>query len=89
MTDKHDNKRRETTELRAALLTGGPTGHTGSHAPTGAPLPDVLRTLSSFYGVELTASDTTKRLTGDLDTTSLQRNIDIIEQVLDVSIKER
>lgn len=54
-----------------------------------APLADVLHTLSTYYHVRLTASDTSKRLTADFDTANLNSIITIIEQTLDVKIKER
>lgn len=53
------------------------------------PLDDVLRTLSIFYHVHLTASDTNKHLTADFDTKSLNSIITVIEQTLDVKIEER
>lgn len=53
-----------------------------------APLADVLHTLSSYYHVRLTASDTSKRLTADFDTKSLNSIILVIEQTLDVKIEK-
>ena len=53
-----------------------------------APLGDVLHTLSTYYHVRLTASDTGKRLTADFDTKSLNSIITVIEQTLDVKIEK-
>lgn len=52
------------------------------------PLGDVLHTLSTYYHVRLTASDTGKRLTADFDTSSLNSIILVIEQTLDVKIEK-
>ena len=60
--------------------------HTFHFADT--PLGDVLHTLSSYYHVRLTASDTGKRLTADFDTSSLNSIITVIEQTLDVKIEK-
>lgn len=51
-----------------------------------APLSDVLATLSSYYHVRLTASDTSKQLTADYDADSLDEIISLINQTLNVSI---
>lgn len=53
------------------------------------PLDDVLHTLSTYYHVRLTASDTNKHLTADFDTASLNSIINVIEQTLDVKIEKR
>lgn len=54
------------------------------------PLPEVLQELSKYGGgSELTASDMSKRLTGDFSTDSIQRAIQIIEQTLDVKISHK
>ena len=50
------------------------------------PLPEVLTTLSSYYHVRLTTSDTSKRLTADFDADSLDSIIDLISQTLGVRI---
>ena len=53
------------------------------------PLDDVLRTLSTYYHVRLTADNMSKRLTADFDTANLNSIITVIEQTLDVKIEER
>ena len=53
------------------------------------PLDDVLRTLSTYYHVRLTADNMSKRLTADFDTANLNSIINVIEQTLDVKIEER
>lgn len=50
------------------------------------PLSEVLRQLSSHYGVQLTAADIDKHLTGDFAADSLDVIIGMIEEVLDVEI---
>ena len=51
------------------------------------PLPQVLSDLEAHYHVRLTASDTTKHLTGDFQAEKLSDMVDIIEKVLGVNIK--
>ncbi|MGI6233026.1 MAG: FecR family protein [Prevotella sp.] len=53
------------------------------------PLTQVLNDLETYYNVRLTASDTTKHLTGDFQTENLSDMLDIIEKVLDVRIEEK
>lgn len=50
------------------------------------PLPEVLQTMGDFYGVRLEADDSTKRLTADFDTLSLEHNLQMIEETLGVKI---
>lgn len=50
------------------------------------PLADVLVTLSRYYHVRLTASDSSKRLTADYDADSLDDIIALIQQSLGVKI---
>ena len=52
------------------------------------PLPDVLNELSTYYGVTLTASDSTRHLTGDFSGETLDDILSMIEEVLDVEIKK-
>ena len=53
------------------------------------PLPEVLATLSRYYHVPLTATDTNKRLTADFDADSLDTIIGLINQTLVVSITKQ
>lgn len=50
------------------------------------PLPEVLKELTKLSGVRYTASDNTKRLSGDFVTDSLPQVIQVIEETLEVSI---
>lgn len=50
------------------------------------PLPEVLATLSRYYHVRLTASDTGKRLTADIDADDLDNIISLVSQTLNVHI---
>ena len=50
------------------------------------PLPQVLAVLGQHYGAHLTASDTTRHLTGDFSGESLPEILGMIEEVLDVNI---
>ena len=52
------------------------------------PLPEVLSTLSRYYHVRLTASDTGKRLTADFDADDLDNIISLVSQTLNVSISK-
>lgn len=52
------------------------------------PLPEVLSTLSRYYHVRLTASDTGKRLTADFDADSLDNIISLVNQTLNVNISK-
>ena len=52
------------------------------------PLPEVLSTLSRYYHVRLTASDTGKRLTADFDADSLDNIISLVSQTLNVNISK-
>ena len=51
-----------------------------------APVNAVLKDLEQCYGVKFTASDTTKRLTGDFETSSMDTVISIIEKTLNTKI---
>ncbi|MBR1415761.1 MAG: DUF4974 domain-containing protein [Prevotella sp.] len=53
-----------------------------------APLSEVLDELDRYYGVSLTASDTTRHLTGDFSGQQLDEIIGMIEEVLDVKISQ-
>lgn len=53
------------------------------------PLPQVLSELSSHYGVPLEASDTARHLTGDFTSESLDATIQMIEEVLNVTIVQQ
>lgn len=53
------------------------------------PLPQVLSELGSYYGVTLTASDTTRHLTGDFEADDLDLLLDMIEQTLHVEIERQ
>lgn len=52
------------------------------------PLTEVLENLSKLSGVQYTASDESKRLTGDFDTDSIPQVIQIIEETLGVTIRK-
>lgn len=54
-----------------------------------APMDEVLRVLGEYYGMRLTASDTSKRLTGDFDARNRQQVIQVIEETLGIEIKEK
>ena len=49
---------------------------------------DVLKELSEFYGVTLSASDTECRVTAEFRTDSLERILAMLEKVLEVRIKK-
>lgn len=51
------------------------------------PINEALREIGRRYGVELTASDTTRCITGDFETDDLPTLIDMIEQTLDIDIQ--
>lgn len=53
------------------------------------PLPQVLRTLSTYYGLTFTANDTTRQLTGDFDARDRETVVSIIEQTLNINIKQQ
>lgn len=53
-----------------------------------APMDEVLRVLGEYYGMRLTASDMSKRLTGDFDARNRQQVIQVIEETLGIEIKE-
>ena len=52
------------------------------------PLPEVLEALGQHYGVQLTATDTTRCLTGDFIGESLDEILSMIEDVLGVNISQ-
>ena len=52
------------------------------------PLSEVLSTLSRYYHVRLTASDTVKRLTADFDADDLDDIISLVSQTSNVSISK-
>ena len=54
-----------------------------------APLKDVLNCLSKNYKVSFTATDLSKRLSGEFQTEDLDLIIDLIESALDVTIVKR
>lgn len=54
-----------------------------------APMEEVLRVLGEYYGMRLTASDMSKRLTGDFDARNRQQVIQVIEETLGIEIKEK
>lgn len=51
-----------------------------------APMDEVLRVLGEYYGMRLTASDMSKRLTGDFDARNGQQVIQVIEETLGIVI---
>lgn len=54
-----------------------------------APMDEVLRVLGEYYGMRLTASDMSKRLTGDFDARNRQQVIQVIEETLGIEITEK
>ena len=69
--------------------TGNGTHVTASIHFDDTPLPDVLNELGAYYGVTLTASDSTRHLTGDFSGETLDDILNIIEEVLNVEIKKQ
>lgn len=65
------------------------TWATGTFHFSNTPLPDVLRDLSAYYGVSLSAPDNGRRLTADIDATSLSEVTAIVEETLGVKIARR
>ncbi len=53
------------------------------------PVNNVLKDLSDYYGVMLVASDTTKCVSGELEASSLDEMIDILEKTIDIDIKKK
>ena len=51
------------------------------------PLSEVLEELSKLSGTRYTASDESKRLTGDFETDSIPQVIQVIEETLGVQIR--
>lgn len=50
------------------------------------PINYVLKDLSQYYGHKLSANDTTKHLTGELQADSLEVVVDMLEETLDIKI---
>ena len=69
--------------------TGNDTHVTASFHFNDTPLPDVLNELGTYYGVTLTASESTRHLTGDFSGETLDDILSMIEDVLDVEIKKQ
>lgn len=53
------------------------------------PLPIVLKELSDFYNVQLTSKDIDKKLSGEFTTGSIDEIVDLIENVLQVTIQKK
>lgn len=53
------------------------------------PLPIVLKELSDFYNVQLTSKNTDKKLSGEFTTGSIDEIVDLIENVLQVTIQKK
>lgn len=53
------------------------------------PVNNVLKDLSSYYGVTLVASDTTKCVSGELEASGLDEMIDILEKTIDIEIEKK
>lgn len=53
------------------------------------PVNNVLKDLSSYYGVTLVTSDTTKCVSGELEASGIDEMIDILEKTIDIEIKKR
>lgn len=51
------------------------------------PMDEVLRVLGEYYGKTFTASDTSKRLTGDFDARNGKQVVNVIEETLGIVIK--
>lgn len=62
------------------------TWATGMFHFNNTPLSEVLSNLSAHYGVQLSCTDKTSKLTGDFDSDDLQEIISIIEKTLNVRI---
>lgn len=55
------------------------------HTPVNA----AIRKVSDFYGVSLTASDTTKMVTGEIEAHNINETIDMLEATLGIEITKR
>lgn len=54
-----------------------------------APMVEVLRVLGEYYGKQFTASDMSKRLTGDFDARDEKLVVRIIEETLQIEISQK
>ena len=77
------------TETTDSVTPGRKTKGTKVFRYENAPLRKVLDELSAYYHTRLTANDTTRRVTGEIETTSPEEVIEILEKTLDVEITAR
>ena len=63
----------------------GPVVFYFDHTPVNA----AIRKVSDFYGVSLTASDTTKMVTGEIEAHNINEAIDMLEATLGIEITKR
>ena len=54
----------------------------------GTPINEVLGKLSRHYSVQLSASDTTKRVSGEIEAASADDAIEVLETTLDIKINK-
>ena len=52
------------------------------------PINEVLGKLSRYYDVQLSASDTTKRVSGEIEAASADDAIEVLETTLDIKINK-
>ena len=53
-----------------------------------APIEDVLKELSAFYGVRLSTSETDRKVTAEFRTDNLDSILSMLEKVLEIKIKK-
>ena len=63
----------------------GPVVFHFDHTPVNA----AIRKVSDYYGVGLTASDTTKMVTGEIEAHNINETIDMLEATLGIEITKR
>ena len=63
----------------------GPVVFYFDHTPVNA----AIRKVSDYYGVSLTASDTTKMVTGEIEAHNINEAIDMLETTLGIEITKR
>ena len=77
------------TEAADSLAQTGQTVSTKVFRYENTPIKDVLDELSAYYHTPLEASDTTRRVTGEIEAASLEEAIDVLEKTLDLKITAR
>lgn len=53
------------------------------------PIGNVLQELSDFYGNDITTADPSRRISGEIESSSLEETIEILEATLDIKIEVR